>query len=147
MSENTITPQPVLALERIYVKDLSFESPNVLKSLSTKWEPELQLDMNTKVNRLEEKIFEVILGLTVTVKNAGEVAYICEVQQAGIFKSDGMDEAALKKMLGCDAPGVLYPFGREVVSSLVSRGGYPQLMLKPVDFEGLYAEALSLIHI
>ena len=139
------TPMPVL--QRIYVKDVSFEAPNVLQSLSKEWKPDLHLDMNTRVNRLDEKAFEVVLALTATVKNLEETAYLCEVQQAGIFTMDANDENLVKKALGSECPRVLFPFAREAISDLVIRGGFPPLLLAPVNFEELYKKALEEVKI
>ncbi len=141
-AQNLIRP----VLQRVYVKDISFEAPNVLKSVNKDWKPDLKLDLNTRVNRVEEKIFEVVLAITATVKSGGETAYICEVQQAGIFTVNATTDDELKKALGCDCPTMLFPFGREVVSDLVARGGFPSLLLVPVNFEQLYAQALAEQH-
>ena len=130
-------------LQRVYVKDTSFEAPNVLLSVSKEWKPDMHLDMHTKVNRLEENVFEVVLSLTAVVKNSQETAYLCEVHQAGIFSVDGSDEEALKRVLGCECPTVLFPFAREAISSLVARGGFPSLLLAPIDFNELYNKALA----
>jgi len=130
-------------LQRVYVKDISFEAPNVLKTLSKEWKPEMHLDLHTQVSRLEEKVFEVVLTLTVSVKSMQEAAYLCEIQQAGIFTINEEDEQKTKKTLGCVCPEILFPFAREAVSNLVARGGFPQMLLTPVDFELLYTKALA----
>jgi len=130
-------------LQRVYVKDLSFESPDVHKALSKPWKPDLKLDMHTHVHRLEAKIFEVTLSLTAKVSNDGAVAYIVEIQQTGIFTVDSSDEALLKKQLGSECPGILFPYARECFSNLVARGGFPQLLLTPVNFTELYNKALA----
>lgn len=130
-------------LQRVYAKDISFEAPNMLQTLSKEWKPEMHLDMNTKANRLEEKVFEVVLTLTASIKSAGQAAYVCEIQQAGIFSIEEDDADKIKKILACNCPNLLFPFAREALSSLVARGGFPQLLLTPVDFETLYASALA----
>lgn len=130
-------------LQRVYVKDISFEAPNVLKTLSKEWKPEMHLDLHTQVNRLEEKAFEVVLTLTVSVKSLQEAAYLCEIQQAGIFTINEEEEQKIKKTLGCVCPEILFPFAREAVSNMVARGGFPQMLLTPVDFELLYTKALA----
>lgn len=130
-------------LQRVYAKDISFEAPNILQALSKDWKPEMHLDMNTKANRLEDKVFEIVLSLTASVKSAGQTAYVCEIQQAGIFSIEETNEDELKKILGCNCPNLLFPFAREAVSNLVARGGFPQLLLTPIDFEALYTTALA----
>ena len=137
--EKTVTP----VLQRVYVKDVSFESPDVHKALSKPWKPELKLDMNTRIHRVEGKIFEVTLSVTAKVINEGSLAYLVEIQQAGIFTMDAIDEALLKKVLGCECPAILFPYVRECVSNLVARGGFPQLLLTPVNFCELYDQALA----
>lgn len=139
MSETKVLP----VLQRVYVKDVSFEAPNVFKTLSKEWKPDLNLDMNSQINRLEEKVFEVVLRVTATVKNEEEAAYVCEVQQAGIFSVEEQNEDNIKKILGCDCPALLFPFAREAICSLVARGGFPQLLLAPIDFNVLYETALA----
>jgi preprotein translocase subunit SecB len=138
-----MSKQNLPVLQRVYAKDVSFEAPNVLKSVSTEWKPDMHLDLHTKVNRLEDKVFEVVLSLTALVKNSNETAYLCEVQQAGIFSVEGFDENELKKVLGCECPNILFPFAREAVSNLVTKGGFPQLLLTPIDFDTLYEKALE----
>lgn len=135
--------KPISAIQRAYVKDVSFETPNGLQVLGNEWKPNLHLDLNTQVNRVGDAAFEVVLTVTVTVKNTDNVAYLCEVQQAGLFSIAMEDEGALKRALGTECPATLFPYAREFVSSLVSRGGFPQLVLVPVDFEALYDKAIA----
>lgn len=134
----TIKPR----MQRVYLKDVSFEAPDLLKTLSKDWKPEVKLDMNNKVHRLDENVFEVVLLVTASVKSGEALAYVCEVQQAGLFTVEGIDEAGLKKALGCDCPTELFPFAREAIANLVTAGGFPSLLLSPVDFESLYDNAV-----
>lgn len=129
-------------IQRVYLKDVSFEAPDLLKTLSREWKPEIKLDMNNKIHRLEENVFEVVLLVTASVKSGEHIAYVCEVQQAGLFTVEGIDEAALKKALGCDCPYELFPFAREAIANLVTAGGFPSLLLAPVNFESLYDKAV-----
>ncbi len=140
MSDTNLKSRHII-MQRVFVKDVSFEAPNFIKTMSSDWTPETHLDMNTRVSRLEEKTFEVVLSLTLTVKNGGDTAYLCEVQQAGIFLVEQAGGEELKKLLSCDAPEMLFPYGREVIGSLISKGGFPSLLLAPVDFELLYQSA------
>jgi len=133
----------VPVLQRVYVKDVSFESPDLHKALSKPWKPDLKLDMNTRVHRLEAKVFEVTLSLTARVSNEAVLAYLVEIQQVGIFTADSTDDVLLKKILASECPAILFPFARECVSNLVTRGGFPQLLLSPVNFTELYHKALA----
>jgi preprotein translocase subunit SecB len=146
MSENH-TPEapqgPEFALQRIYVKDISFESPNAPAVFMNEWTPESNMTLNTKVNPMGEGHYEVILQVGVTTKVGERVAYMVEVQQAGVFLARGMSEEELGRTMGAYCPGLLFPFVREVVSDLVSKGSFPQLLLTPVNFEALYYQHLQ----
>lgn len=135
--------QPQFALQRIYVKDLSFESPKAPEIFTKEWQPQVNLDLNTQNAQLEEGVFEVVLSLTVTVTNNEEAAFVVEVQQAGVFLIKGLDDAALHQTLGAFCPNILFPYARECIDSLVLRGSFPPIMLAPVNFDALYAQALQ----
>jgi preprotein translocase subunit SecB len=149
MSEEKQTPaanggdaqaaQPAFAIQRIYTKDVSFESPAGPAIFQKDWQPEIKLDLDTRSNKLTDDTYEVILALTVTAKLGEEVAFLCEVQQAGIFTVGNMPEPQIAHTLGSFCPNTLFPYAREVVSSLVSRGTFPQLNLAPVNFDALFA--------
>ena len=130
------------ALQRIYLKDASFESPDSPNGFRQPWKPKVNLDLNTRHENLEENLWEVVLGLTVTTKNEqDEVMYLIEVQQAGIFHIDGLDEESMAHTLGSFCPSVLFPYAREVVDSLVVKGSFPALMLSPVNFNAIYEQS------
>ncbi|KGJ98155.1 protein-export chaperone SecB [Thalassotalea sp. ND16A] len=149
MSEENQTPaanggdaqaaQPAFAIQRIYTKDVSFESPAGPSIFQKDWQPEIKLDLDTRSSKLADDTYEVILALTVTAKLGEEVAFLCEVQQAGIFTVGNMPEPQIAHTLGSFCPNTLFPYAREVVSSLVSRGTFPQLNLAPVNFDALFA--------
>lgn len=130
-------------LERLYLKDVSFESPRTPDVFGEAWQPEFQLDINTRTNGLADERFEVVLTVTLRAKSdSGKTAYIVEVQQAGVFQISNLDEAASQRVLGTLCPGTLFPYVRETVDSLAVKGGFPAVQLAPVNFEALYAEAL-----
>jgi len=134
--------QGQFALQRIYVKDLSFEAPNAPKVFLGTWQPEVNVELSTQTSRMDDgKNYEVILSLTVTVKNDNAPAFLVEVKQAGIFLIDGVPEAQLAQLLGAYCPNLLFPYARETVSDLVTRGSFPQLLLAPVNFDAVFAEA------
>ncbi len=141
-SENA-QPQPQFAIQRIYVKDLSFETPNSPAIFTQAWDPKVNVDLNTKAAPLGEGVFEVVLALTVTASLDDKTAYLAEVQQAGIFNVVGFSEKDQGHMLHSYCPNVLFPYAREAIGSLVGRGSFPQLNLAPVNFDALYAEHLK----
>ena len=135
-------PQVQFSLQRIYVKDLSFESPKSPDIFQSQWNPQVNLDLNTRHSQLQEGIHEVVLSLSATVTNGqDDVSFIAEVQQAGIFAINGLDEAAMRHTLGAFCPNILFPYAREAIDNLVLRGSFPPLMLAPVNFDALYAQA------
>jgi len=130
------------ALQRIYLKDASFESPASPNGFRQAWKPKVNLDLNTKHSSLEDEMWEVVLGLTVTTTNEqDEVMYLIEVQQAGIFHIDGLDDETMAHTLGSFCPSVLFPYAREVVDALVVKGSFPALMLSPVNFNAIYEQS------
>ncbi|MDB6144272.1 MAG: secB [Pseudomonas sp.] len=141
VSEDAEAPQ--FSLQRIYVRDLSFEAPKSPAIFRQEWTPSVALDLNTRQKQLEGDFYEVVLTLSVTVNNGDEVAFIVEVQQAGIFLIKGLDAGAMSHTLGAFCPNILFPYARETIDSLVVRGSFPALMLAPVNFDALYAQELA----
>ncbi|SDJ02389.1 preprotein translocase subunit SecB [Pseudomonas sp. NFACC02] len=134
---------PQFSLQRIYVRDLSFEAPKSPAIFRQEWTPSVSLDLNTRQKQLENDFYEVVLTLSVEVKNGEEIAFIAEVQQAGIFLIKGLDAASMSHTLGAFCPNILFPYARETIDSLVVRGSFPALMLAPVNFDALYAQELQ----
>ena len=132
-------------LHKVYLKDVSFESPQSPKIFATEknWKPEVALQLNTEVRELENNIIENTLNVQVTVKTGDEVVYLVEVKQAGLFHMKGFDDRNKAGMLNVFCPNLLFPFAREAIASLVAKGGFPQLLLEPVNFEALYAQHLQ----
>lgn len=127
------------AIQRLYIKDISFESPNAPEVFQKEWKPEVKLDLDTKSRKLADDTYEVVLSLTVTTTVGEETAFLCEVQQAGIFGIGNVPEQQLAHMLGSFCPNILFPYAREAVTSMVTRGTFPQLNLAPVNFDALFA--------
>ncbi|BBP85958.1 protein-export chaperone SecB [Pseudomonas sp. No.21] len=134
---------PQFSLQRIYVRDLSFEAPKSPEIFRQEWTPSVALDLNTRQKSLDGDFHEVVLTLSVTVKNGEETAFIAEVQQAGIFLIKGLDAASMSHTLGAFCPNILFPYARETLDSLVVRGSFPALMLAPVNFDALYAQEMA----
>ena len=133
---------PAFTVEKIYVKDVSFEVPGAPAIFTENVQPELQLNLNQRAQRLGENAFEVVLGVTLTCKAGDKTAYVAEVQQAGIFGLMGLEAQAVDVLLGTQCPNILFPYVRQLVSDLVQAGGFPPFFLQPINFEALYAESL-----
>ena len=140
MSEQSQAAQFVL--QRIFVKDMSFESPRAPEVFLKQWKPRINLELNTRNSRVGDDTFEVVLSVTVTATDeADEAIYLVEVQQAGIFLIKGMEEDVLLQTLGSFCPSVLFPYVRENVDAIVTKGSFPPLMLAPVNFDAVFAQA------
>lgn len=134
--------QQQFKIQRVYLKDISYESPQspgvFVNNVS--WKPNVSLHLNTESTKLENDMYEVVLTVTATVKLGEEIAYLSEIKQAGLFLIKGFEPARLGPMLGSFCPNLLFPFAREEIASLVQKGGFPQLLLDPVNFDALYAQ-------
>jgi preprotein translocase subunit SecB len=132
-----------LSLERIYVRDVSFESPRAPDVFREPWKPKIEADINTRANNLGEERFEVVLTATISAKSdAGMTLLIVEVQQAGVFRIRGLSDDNLRRILATQCPTILFPYVRETVDSMITKGGFPALHLMPVNFEAMFDEAL-----
>ena len=131
---------PQFNIQRIYTKDLSFETPNSPAVFKQDWKPEVKLDLDTTSYQLDAQTYEAVLSLTVTAKVGDTVAFLCEVEQAGIFTVANINDAQLAHTLGAFCPNILFPYARETIASLVSRGTFPPLNLAPVNFDALFAQ-------
>ena len=133
--------QQQFAIQKIYLKDVSFESPNAPQVFSDgQWKPDVNVQINTEVKKLNDELNEVTLTVTVTAKQEESTAFLVEVKQAGIFQLAGFEQEQLGGMLGAYCPEVLFPYAREAISDLVTKGGFPQMLLSPVNFNALYMQ-------
>ena len=130
-------------LERLYLKDVSFESPSSPQVFTQAWEPKIDLEINNRSQKVGETHYEIVLSVTATAKQQDKTAFIVEVQQAGIFAISGLEERVIHRVMGTVCPNTLFPYVRETVDSLVVRGGFPALHLAPVNFDAAYADALK----
>ena len=136
--------QQQFAMQRIYTKDLSFESPSTPDVFKQQWQPKVNVDLNTKSDKVDEQgNFEVVLSVTITAKIDEQTAFLVEVQQAGIFLVNGFEGEDLRRILGTAAPNILFPYARETIDGLCVKGGFPPVMLAPVNFDALYQQALA----
>jgi len=136
-------PQRQLALQKIYVRDASFEVPNAPAVYQEDGQPQVQLNLSHKAGQIGEGSYEVVLTLTVTCTLNERTAYLAEVQQAGAFAAIGFPQEELNAVLGSYCPSVLFPYARQIVSDLVQNGGFPPLLLQPINFDALYAEQMQ----
>jgi len=144
---NDATPNPTadsnppqLALQAVYLKDCSFEAPQGPR-VSNDWNPQIGLDLNMALNALDGDLREVVLTVTVSAKQGERTVFLVEVKQAGAFLMQNLSNEDLRRAAGAICPAVLFPYARAMVSQLVSQGGFPQLLLPPVNFDALFAGA------
>jgi preprotein translocase subunit SecB len=127
-------------VQRIYTKDISFEAPNTPQLFQENWSPEINVGLGSEVNKVNEELLELVLKVSVEAKHEDKTVFLVEIQQAGLFAIQGFNEQEADALMGVAAPNVLFPYAREVVSDLVTRGSFPQFVLQPVNFEAIYAQ-------
>lgn len=128
------------AIQRIYVKDISYEAPNAPDVFQNEWVPQVDLNLNTESKKLADDVYEVTIKVTATVKTKDTTAFLVEVHQGGIFTIKGFNEEQLGPMLGSFCPNILFPYARELVSETVNRGSFPPLYLAPINFDAFYQQ-------
>lgn len=130
------------SLQRIYVKDISFEAPNSPEVFKQPFKPKVNLDLNTTSAQTADDQYEVTIKVTARVNDSetGTTSFLAEVEQAGLFRIAGIEGEQLDQTLGAFCPNLLFPYARECVDNLVNRGGFPPLMLAPVNFDAMYAQ-------
>lgn len=145
MSEQQAPQGPQISLQKIYLKDASFESPKApLIFQNNDWQPEVNLQVNTETAPLDDNTFEVNLTLTASALQGEETVYLVEIKQAGVFTLQGFDDKQqLQQVLATFCPSNLFPYAREAISGLVEKGGFPQLLLQPINFDALYQQHLQ----
>ena len=139
----TAAPQKQLLLQKIYVKDLSFESPKAPMVFTTNVQPQTQLNVRSSAQQVAPDTQEVTLTITVEAKDKDSTLFLAEVAQAGIFLIQGYTAEEQSILIGSFCPNTLYPFAREAISELVSKGGFPPLLLQPLNFDAIYAQAVQ----
>lgn len=142
--ENQQNTDPQFAIQKIYIKDISFESPNAPAVFGDgEWKPEVNVQLNSSNQSIGENIYEVVLTITVTAKQSEKTAFLVEVKQAGVFTLSGFPEQNMAGMLNAYCPETIFPFAREVIADLVVKGGFPQLLLAPVNFNALFTQQMQ----
>ncbi|MFY9178470.1 MAG: protein-export chaperone SecB [Venatoribacter sp.] len=142
MAENS-NQQPQFAIQRVYIKDASFEAPNTPQAFTKEWKPEIKLDLNTAARQLNEQTYEVTVKVTITATNEGENAFLVEVVQAGLFTLANIPQEQIRPMLGAMCPNILFPYLRESIDGFVLKGGFPALMLAPINFDAIYQQRIA----
>lgn len=130
------------ALQRIYIKDISFESPNSPQVFQEAFKPKVNVDLGTHSTQIGEDLYEVVVKVTAQINHSetGNTCFLAEIEQGGLFRITGLHGDQLDHTLGAFCPNVLFPYARECIDNLVSRGSFPPLMLAPVNFEAMYAQ-------
>lgn len=142
LNNNEQAGGPNFAIQRIYLKDISFETPMGVEAFTKQFKPNIQQDLNVQVNQLDETTHEVILLLTITAKIEGRTVFLVEVKQAGIFAISGFEGLQLSQVINTACPQILFPYAREAIDSILNRGTFPPLMLAPINFDAVFAQAV-----
>lgn len=141
--EQTEQAKREFGIQKIYTKDVSFETPNSPEIFKAEWKPDVNLQLGHSTKPIGENVHEVILSITITAKVNKKTAYLAEVNQAGIFSLSGYNEQEMGAMMGVYCPNILFPYAREAISELVAKGGFPQMLMAPVNFDALYQQHLQ----
>ena len=131
---------PEFAIQKIYVKDFSFEAPHTPDIFRVEWKPKPQADINVTYEKIEDGVYEVRLKITLTAKVDEKVAFLVEVQQAGIFTVNHFPEDQKERLLRAYCANILFPYAREVITNKIVNGGFPPLYLAPINFEAIYQQ-------
>ena len=134
---------PVFAIQRIYLKDISFETPMGPEAFTKAYKPNIQQDLNIQANQVEEGLFEVVLLLTITARIEDRAVFLVEVKQAGLFAISGIEGPAVTQLINTACPQILFPYAREAVDSILGRGSFPPLMLAPINFDAVFVQAIT----
>jgi len=145
MAENEQTaPERQLAIQKIYIKDFSFESPKSPQVFTrNEWSPKTDLNLRSSHTQVSDTVHEVVLTITVETKDEEATIFLVELQQAGLFHISGYSEDEFKALIGSFCPNILFPYARETISGIVAKGGFPEFLLQPINFDALYAQGLA----
>lgn len=133
-----------LAIQKVYVKDFSFESPQAPRVFSkTDWAPKTDLNLRSAHTSIGDNNHEVVLTITVEAKEEDQTIFLVELHQAGIFLITGYAEDEMKALVGSFCPNILFPYAREAIANVISKGGFPEFLLQPINFDALYAQGMA----
>jgi preprotein translocase subunit SecB len=144
MAEQTPTAaqsEPRFGVQRVYVKDSSFEAPDTPECFRRPYNPKVNFSINSRSRHIDGDMYEVVLRLTADLKQDEKTIFLVEVQQAGIFEIAGISGENMEQVLNITCPSILFPYGREAIDSLAIKGSFPALMLAPINFEAVYMQA------
>lgn len=142
-NSNIETTEQQFGIQKIYLKDVSFESPDAPQVFTRDWQPEAEVQLNVSHQALDAAVWEVELQVTVTARSGDRAVYLVEIKQAGVFTTQNIPEEHMGHLLGSYCPNLLFPFAREAISDLVAKGGFPQLLLAPINFDALYMQQIE----
>lgn len=134
---------PNFAIQRVYLKDISFETPMGVEAFLQPAKPAIQQDLNIQVNQLNDETMEVVLLLTITAKVEARTLFLVEVKQAGLFTIAGFDKRQVTQLINTACPQILFPYAREAIDSILNRGSFPPLMLAPINFDAVFVQAME----
>ncbi|WP_039918056.1 protein-export chaperone SecB [Cellvibrio mixtus] len=134
---------PIFAIQRIYLKDISFETPMGPEAFTKAFKPNIQQDLNIQANQIEDGLFEVVLFLTITANIDNRAVFLVEVKQAGLFGIANIEGPAITQLINTACPQILFPYAREAVDSILGRGSFPPLMLAPINFDAVFVQAIA----
>ena len=140
--ENQGDNEKRISINKIYLKDFSFESPQAPAVFrGSEWKPQTNLNLRSNHNDIEENLHEVVLTLTVDAKEGDTTLFLVEIQQAGIFEVAGYEQEELSAIVGSFCPNILFPYAREAIASIIQKGGFPEFVLQPINFDALYLQS------
>lgn len=142
-AQATAESGPQFAIQRIYLKDLSFETPMGAEAFLKAFKPNIQQDLNIQANPLENGLFEVVLLLTVTARVDNRAVFLVEIKQAGLFAISGVEGPAVTQLINTACPQILFPYAREAIDSVLNRGTFPPLNLPPINFDAVFVQAVT----
>jgi len=144
MAENEQAPEKQLAIQKIYVKDFSFESPNTPQVFGkTDWSPKTDLNLRSSHTAGADNNHEVVLSITIEAKEDDKTVFLVELHQAGLFHINGYSDDEFKAIVGSFCPNILFPYARETVATIIAKGGFPEFILQPINFDALYAQGVA----
>jgi preprotein translocase subunit SecB len=134
---------PTLSIQKIYVKDLSLESPGAPQSFFTQETPQVEVGLRSRGEQIEQDVYECVLTITVTAKVGDKILFLVEAAQGGVFQIKGVPPSDIQPIMGIHCPNVLFPYVRETIADAISRAGFPPVHLDPINFELLYQQQLA----
>jgi preprotein translocase subunit SecB len=131
-----------ISINKIYLKDFSFESPQAPAVFrSGEWKPQTNLNLRSSHNDLADDLHEVLLTITVDAKDGDTTLFLVEIQQSGLFEISGYDEEEFNAIIGSFCPNILFPYARESIAGIIQKGGFPEFVLQPINFDALYMQS------